>query len=101
MRPMNRRKRIGGSLACALAWLLAAPVGAQFVEECATLPPAVEDLLRSPRRICTGNTQGVLSARDQSGTLLVDEQGRFRGLIGRSGDYAAAFSGSISNDGSV
>jgi hypothetical protein len=98
---MSRGKRTCSSLAWLAAGLLAAPASAQFVEECATPPPAVEDLLRSPRRICTGNTQGVLAPRDQSGTLLIDDQGRFRGVVRLSGEYAAAFSGGISHDGSV
>jgi hypothetical protein len=96
----NRKALLLAALLC----VTSLPCAAQFfAEECAPLLPGVEDLLGSPKLICSAVAQQYPADIAQVGlTLLIDERGALRGLANRDEPPATAvFPGSIANVGSV
>jgi hypothetical protein len=100
---MLRQNRTALLLA-AFLFVTSLPCAAQFFEEeCAPLLPGVEDLLGSPKLVCSAVAQQYPADIAQIGlTLLIDEQGALRGLANRDDPPATAvFPGAIANVGSV
>jgi hypothetical protein len=100
-----RRKNVNLRI-LSLAALLLVPLRGQaqfFVEECAPLLPAVEDLLGTPKLLCSADAQQVAADVANVGlTLLIDERGALRGLANLAEPPAAAvMSGPMANVGSV